>query len=74
MTKVDLAEPGIRDRLEATGADHLRLELGYVAVRASVVLASPTALVYSILPLCIQYVCLLLPTQVLCHRCAVALP
>ncbi len=32
VTKVDLAEPGIKDRLEATGADHLRLELGYVAV------------------------------------------
>ena len=32
VTKIDLAEPGIRDRLEATGADHLRLELGYVAV------------------------------------------
>ena len=33
VTKIDLAEPGIRDRLEATGADHLRLDLGYVAVR-----------------------------------------
>ena len=32
VTKADLAEPGIKDRLEATGADHLRLELGYVAV------------------------------------------
>ena len=32
VTKVDLAEPGIKDRLEATGADHLRLQLGYVAV------------------------------------------
>ena len=35
VTKVDLAEPGIRDRLEATGADHLRLDLGYVAVSLS---------------------------------------
>ena len=34
VTKPDRADPGIRDRLEATGADHLRLELGYVAVRA----------------------------------------
>ena len=34
VTKADLAESGIRDRLEGTGADHLRLELGYVAVRA----------------------------------------
>ncbi len=32
VTKVDLAEPGIKDRLEATGADHMRLQLGYVAV------------------------------------------
>ncbi|DBA97858.1 TPA: hypothetical protein ACH3X3_012722 [Trebouxia sp. C0006] len=34
VTKVDLAEPGIKDRLEATGPDHLRLQLGYVAVRS----------------------------------------
>ncbi len=33
VTKVDLAEPGIKDRLEATGPDHLRLQLGYVAVQ-----------------------------------------
>ena len=32
VTKIDMTEPGIRDRLEATGADHLRLDLGYVAV------------------------------------------
>lgn len=41
VTKVDLAEPGIRGRLEATGADQLRLELGYVAVcRQYVAMAS----------------------------------
>lgn len=48
VTKVDLAEPGIRDRLEATGADHLRLELGYVAV-CSTWHASPHVLLLGVL-------------------------
>lgn len=33
VTKPDRADPGIRDRLEATGAEYLRLDMGYVAVR-----------------------------------------
>lgn len=32
VTKPDRADPGTHDRLEATGADHLHLDLGYVAV------------------------------------------
>lgn len=39
VAKPDRADPGIRDRLEATGADHLRLDLGYVAVCSSTVTA-----------------------------------
>ena len=33
VTKIDQAPKGIRNRLEASGAEHIKLELGFIGVR-----------------------------------------